>query len=234
MLKPLSNDFVPRLAQVSTHEKVLADCDAELSAFISAGACGSRFIREGLTSLTRLPPIVKNPEQHADSVSSFLTRRLDLGRRGRGSIPGPCREYLEAFGRILHHNTDKGLLVAGRTQPRLGGGQVIEPMRFVLGDRVAPTWSLPFLGALSALDAALPAAVGARALPRRASYPTLIKASCFPDPFVLQVDQGDCALAEIAFPSRWLSDRGPGNDSFTLTAQRPFSGHAFSPAMQVQ
>ena len=46
-----------------------------------------------------------------------------------------CREYLATFGRVLHHNLDKGLLVAGQTRPRLGGGQVLEPMRLVFGDR---------------------------------------------------------------------------------------------------
>lgn len=46
-----------------------------------------------------------------------------------------CQEYMATFGRILHHNLDKGLLVAGRTQPRLGGGRVLEPMRLVYGDR---------------------------------------------------------------------------------------------------
>ena len=43
--------------------------------------------------------------------------------------------YLERFGRILHHNCDKGLLVAGRAEHRLGGGRVVEPMRLVIGDR---------------------------------------------------------------------------------------------------
>ena len=46
-----------------------------------------------------------------------------------------CSEYLAAFGRILHYNVDKGLLIAGRTKPRLCGGKVVEPMRFVFGDR---------------------------------------------------------------------------------------------------
>ncbi len=46
-----------------------------------------------------------------------------------------CREYQERFGRILHHNIDKGLLVAGRTAPQLGGGKVVEPMRLIFGDR---------------------------------------------------------------------------------------------------
>jgi S-adenosylmethionine synthetase len=46
-----------------------------------------------------------------------------------------CRAYLDHFGRIMHHNIDKGLLVAGQTSPRFGGGKVEEPMRLVFGDR---------------------------------------------------------------------------------------------------
>ncbi|MBI3287475.1 MAG: methionine adenosyltransferase [Chloroflexi bacterium] len=45
------------------------------------------------------------------------------------------REYLSAFGKILHHNIDKGLLVAGRTSPKIGGGSVEEKMKLVFGDR---------------------------------------------------------------------------------------------------
>ncbi|MCA9014151.1 MAG: methionine adenosyltransferase [Planctomycetaceae bacterium] len=43
--------------------------------------------------------------------------------------------YFELAGRVLHHNIDKGLLVAGQTTPALGGGIVNEPMRLVIGDR---------------------------------------------------------------------------------------------------
>lgn len=44
---------------------------------------------------------------------------------------GLCRAYLEACGRILHHNVDKAVLMAGRSNPAYGGGEVIEPMRMV-------------------------------------------------------------------------------------------------------
>jgi S-adenosylmethionine synthetase len=63
---------------------------------------------------------------HPDSVCDAIMERVSLAL---------CREYLIRFGRILHYNVDKGLLVAGRTQPRLGGGSVLEPMRLVFGDR---------------------------------------------------------------------------------------------------
>lgn len=46
-----------------------------------------------------------------------------------------CAAYREACGRVLHHNVDKALLVAGESTPRLGGGRVDTPMRLVLGDR---------------------------------------------------------------------------------------------------
>jgi len=46
-----------------------------------------------------------------------------------------CQEYLKTFGRVVHHNIDKCLLVAGKTSPELGGGTVDEPMRLVFGDR---------------------------------------------------------------------------------------------------
>lgn len=46
-----------------------------------------------------------------------------------------CQEYLQTFGRVVHHNIDKCLLVAGRTSPKIGGGTVDEPMRLVYGDR---------------------------------------------------------------------------------------------------
>jgi S-adenosylmethionine synthetase len=50
-----------------------------------------------------------------------------------------CREYRERFGRICHHNIDKGLLVAGMSAPRTGGGTMVEPMRLIFGDRATST-----------------------------------------------------------------------------------------------
>ncbi len=44
-------------------------------------------------------------------------------------------EYLKNFGAILHHNIDKGLLVAGEVEGKFGGGKVTSPMRLIFGDR---------------------------------------------------------------------------------------------------
>ncbi|RMF41953.1 MAG: methionine adenosyltransferase [Planctomycetota bacterium] len=46
-----------------------------------------------------------------------------------------AQEYVRTAGRVLHFNVDKGLLVAGQTDPRFGGGRVLEPMRLYVGDR---------------------------------------------------------------------------------------------------
>jgi S-adenosylmethionine synthetase len=45
------------------------------------------------------------------------------------------KEYLNRAGSILHHNVDKGLLVAGESQPAFSGGTVKQPMLFIFGDR---------------------------------------------------------------------------------------------------
>jgi S-adenosylmethionine synthetase len=74
----------------------------------------------------RIELVERKGKGHPDSICDAIAEEVSLAL---------CREYLEKFGRILHYNTDKAMLVAGRTQPRLGGGQVLEPMRLILGDR---------------------------------------------------------------------------------------------------
>jgi len=63
---------------------------------------------------------------HPDSICDAIMEAISLAL---------SREYMKTFGRVLHHNIDKSLLVAGRTSPRIGGGTVDEPMRLVFGDR---------------------------------------------------------------------------------------------------
>ncbi len=63
---------------------------------------------------------------HPDSICDAIMEAVSVAL---------CREYQATFGRIVHHNIDKGLLVAGRTTPCIGGGTVDEPMRLIFGDR---------------------------------------------------------------------------------------------------
>ena len=46
-----------------------------------------------------------------------------------------CKEYVRKCGMILHHNTDKVQLVAGRSCPVYGGGELISPIYIMLGGR---------------------------------------------------------------------------------------------------
>lgn len=43
--------------------------------------------------------------------------------------------YIQKFGLILHHNLDKGLLVAGKSEPKFGGGKILEPIKIIVAGR---------------------------------------------------------------------------------------------------
>lgn len=43
--------------------------------------------------------------------------------------------YLNHFGSVLHHNVDKGLIVAGQSKPRFKGGKIIKPMEIIIAGR---------------------------------------------------------------------------------------------------
>ncbi|MHB0975610.1 MAG: methionine adenosyltransferase [Candidatus Aquicultorales bacterium] len=63
---------------------------------------------------------------HPDSICDSIMEEISISL---------SREYIAQFGQILHHNIDKGLLVAGQVRRALGGGKVEEPMRLFIGDR---------------------------------------------------------------------------------------------------
>lgn len=63
---------------------------------------------------------------HPDSICDAIMEEVSVEL---------CREYMNVFGKIAHHNIDKALLVAGKSSPKIGGGTVDEPMRLVFGDR---------------------------------------------------------------------------------------------------
>ena len=63
---------------------------------------------------------------HPDSICDAIMESISVAL---------CQTYMREFGRILHHNIDKGLLAAGRTEKRFGGGKVLRPMQLIIGDR---------------------------------------------------------------------------------------------------
>ncbi len=70
-------------------------------------------------------------------------------RKGRGHPDSLCdraseelsialsRFYLKEFGRVLHHNVDKCVLVGGQSRAEFGGGEVLEPIYLLLVGRAA-------------------------------------------------------------------------------------------------
>jgi S-adenosylmethionine synthetase len=85
--------------------------------------------------------------EEASSLPVWRQRIEVVERKGRGHPDTICdaigdrisvelsQAYLQRFGQILHHNIDKGLLVAGQVECRPGGGRVLNPMRLIIGDR---------------------------------------------------------------------------------------------------
>lgn len=63
---------------------------------------------------------------HPDTICDSIVDKISIEL---------AKFYLKKFGRILHYNVDKALLAAGETITKFGGGKVLKPMLFVLGDR---------------------------------------------------------------------------------------------------
>ena len=83
------------------------------------------------TSEQQIELVERKGVGHPDSMCDAMMEAISLAL---------CRAYIEATGHVLHHNIDKGLLVAGQTTPALGGGTVTTPMRLVIGDRATIAW----------------------------------------------------------------------------------------------
>jgi len=65
---------------------------------------------------------IGHPDYICDSVCEAGSRALS-------------RYYIKNFKNVLHHNIDKGLLVAGKSRPKFGGGKVLEPFKVTIAGR---------------------------------------------------------------------------------------------------
>jgi len=63
---------------------------------------------------------------HPDSISDGLAEAVSRAL---------CREYINKCGAVLHHNTDETQIVAGRSCPKFGGGEVLQPIYILLVGR---------------------------------------------------------------------------------------------------
>jgi len=63
-----------------------------------------------------------HPDTLADGIVEEISRTL-------------CKEYVREFGRILHHNVDKGQICAGGSEPVFNGGKITKPIYILLSGR---------------------------------------------------------------------------------------------------
>jgi S-adenosylmethionine synthetase len=91
-------------------------------------------MRNILVNSSKQTPLEKQPVEiverkgvgHPDSMCDAIMDQVSVEL---------SKVYLKEFGAILHHNTDKSLLVAGDVECKFGGGIVNEPMLLIFGDR---------------------------------------------------------------------------------------------------
>jgi S-adenosylmethionine synthetase len=74
----------------------------------------------------RIEIVERKGKGHPDTICDLVAEEISSNL---------CKEYIKKFGRILHYNVDKSLLVAGTAEHKFGGGKMISPMLFVIGDR---------------------------------------------------------------------------------------------------
>ncbi len=65
---------------------------------------------------------IGHPDSLCDGIAESVSRAL-------------CKEYIDRYGKILHHNTDQVEIVGGRAEPEFGGGEVKKPIYILLGGR---------------------------------------------------------------------------------------------------
>jgi S-adenosylmethionine synthetase len=63
---------------------------------------------------------------HPDTICDLLVEAIALALN---------QMYLQRLGVVAHYNIDKAFLVAGQCRKAFGGGEVIRPMEFIVGDR---------------------------------------------------------------------------------------------------
>jgi len=70
---------------------------------------------------------IGHPDSICDGVAESVSRAL-------------AQEYLDRVGRVLHYNTDETQLVAGRSAPAFGGGEMLEPIYLLIVGRATKSY----------------------------------------------------------------------------------------------
>ena len=137
---------------------------------------------------------IGHPDTLTDGICEAASRELS-------------RRYRREFGRVLHHNLDKGLLLAGRSEPRFGGGRILQPMRFLICGRATP---------LGSSDAAAEVAVAAA----RDHLRTRIGFEAAADSITAQIGSTSASLQQLFAPGTAMPR---ANDTSFGTGFAPYS-----------
>ena len=141
---------------------------------------------------------IGHPDSICDGIAEAVSRAL-------------CKEYNKRYGTILHHNTDEVEVVAGRSRPKFGGGEIISPIYILLVGRATR-----YVG-----DDEVPVDIIALKAARKYLEDNIHNINLDSDVIIdCRIGEGSCDLVEI-FESK---DRVPhANDTSFGVGHAPFS-----------
>ena len=74
-----------------------------------------------------------HPDTICDEICEAFSRNLS-------------KAYLKKFGKVMHHNVDKALLVAGSSTPRFNGGKVDAQIKIIISGRATAGVAIEKIG----------------------------------------------------------------------------------------
>jgi S-adenosylmethionine synthetase len=89
-----------------------------------------------LVHIAPRPPLSRRPVEICEHKGVGHPDTLTDGACEAAAV-ALARAYLSAFGQVLHFNVDKGLLIAGQSEPRFGGGRIVEPIKLIVCGRAS-------------------------------------------------------------------------------------------------
>jgi S-adenosylmethionine synthetase len=83
-------------------------------------------IKEPYTEKKQVEVIERKGLGHPDTICDEICEQVSRNL---------SKAYIENFGKVLHHNIDKALLVAGQSKPKFSGGKVTKKIRIIICGR---------------------------------------------------------------------------------------------------
>jgi len=89
-------------------------------------------IKEPFTERKLVEVVERKGMGHPDTICDEICERVSRNL---------SKEYIKNFGRVLHHNIDKALLVAGQSKPKFNGGKVTKKIRIIICGRATSSFN---------------------------------------------------------------------------------------------